>query len=131
MVLVGAYSVYPTLCPTPFLSSQDDGLMVLCALCQVWQHAICFGFLEETSVPNTHICIMCSKQHGRPTTDPSLVKLTHPELQVYPKALEMEMLEMINPPSLPGCTVCMCTSLPPTIVRSSVLVLQSALPLPL
>lgn len=56
--------------------------MVLCALCQVWQHAVCFGFLEETSVPNIHICIMCSKQHGRPATDPSLTKLPHSELQV-------------------------------------------------
>lgn len=61
--------------------NEDDGLMVLCALCQVWQHAVCFGFLEETSVPNIHICIMCSKQHGRPATDPSLTKLPHSELQ--------------------------------------------------
>ena len=56
--------------------------MVLCALCQVWQHAICFGFLEEKSVPNVHICILCSKEHGRHCTDPSLTSLAQEKLKV-------------------------------------------------
>lgn len=56
--------------------------MVLCALCQVWQHAICFGFLEEKSVPNVHICILCSKEHDRLCTDPSLTSLAQAKLKV-------------------------------------------------
>lgn len=56
--------------------------MVLCALCQVWQHAICFGFLEEKSVPHVHICILCSKEHVRHCTDPSLTSLAQAKLKV-------------------------------------------------
>lgn len=56
--------------------------MVLCAVCQVWQHAVCFGFLEEESVPDQHVCILCAKQQGRPCTDPSLVSLNSSQLQV-------------------------------------------------
>lgn len=56
--------------------------MVLCALCQVWQHAVCFGFLQEESVPEQHVCILCSRQHDKLCTDPSLTTLKQPQLQV-------------------------------------------------
>lgn len=56
--------------------------MVLCAVCQVWQHAVCFGFLEEELVPEQHICILCAKEKGVRCTDPSLTPLKPPQLQV-------------------------------------------------
>ena len=34
--------------------------MILCAECNVWQHAICFALLSEEDVPETHICVQCS-----------------------------------------------------------------------
>ena len=42
---------------------QDDGLMVLCAACDVWQHALCFALLSESEVPETHICVQCAQVH--------------------------------------------------------------------
>lgn len=43
------------------MTIQDDGLMVLCAVCDVWQHALCFALLSEKDVPETHICVECSQ----------------------------------------------------------------------
>ena len=40
----------------------DDGLMVLCAVCNTWQHALCFALLTEEDVPETHICASCSQK---------------------------------------------------------------------
>ena len=37
--------------------------MVLCAECNVWQHAVCFALLSEDEVPETHICVQCSQVH--------------------------------------------------------------------
>ena len=42
-------------------SAQDDGLMIKCGICKLWQHAICFGFLDEEAVPDLHVCTVCSK----------------------------------------------------------------------
>ena len=41
--------------------AQDDGLMIKCGICKLWQHAICFGFLDEEAVPDLHVCRVCSK----------------------------------------------------------------------
>ena len=45
-------------------SPQDDGLMVLCAGCNLWQHAVCFTLLAEEDVPETHICAQCAQQQA-------------------------------------------------------------------
>ena len=61
--------------------------MVLCGYCDKWQHAVCFGLLHESQVPQLHVCEQCAKvcHHGglpvsdgswqvkgEPCTDPSL-----------------------------------------------------------
>lgn len=33
--------------------------MILCGICHKWQHAACFGLLEEETVPELHVCEMC------------------------------------------------------------------------
>ena len=55
---------------------QDDGLMVLCGGCGMWQHAVCFGLLSEGAVPQLHTCEQCP-----PCTDPSLSSLSPTHLQ--------------------------------------------------
>ena len=44
---------------------QDDGLMILCGVCGVWQHGVCFGLLEEEEVPQVHICEKCAQVSAR------------------------------------------------------------------
>ena len=73
--------------PLPLLHthSQDDGLMILCGLCKVWQHAVCFALLTEEEVPELHICEQCSSDQegeGQPCTDPFLQFLSPVALQV-------------------------------------------------
>ncbi|TGZ59909.1 hypothetical protein CRM22_008833 [Opisthorchis felineus] len=41
--------------------NKDDGVMILCDGCGMWQHAVCFRILEETDVPSSHICEKCSE----------------------------------------------------------------------
>ena len=75
---------------------QDDGLMVLCGVCNVWQHAICFGLLQEEDVPEFHVCEQCaqsvddksqgsigSQTAGYKCTDPFLQFLSPVALQVH------------------------------------------------
>ncbi|XP_070557964.1 uncharacterized protein [Ptychodera flava] len=40
--------------------NEEDGLMINCEACNYWQHAICFGMLEEDEVPDVHICDLCA-----------------------------------------------------------------------
>ena len=61
---------------------QDDGLMVLCGVCQVWQHAVCYCLLQENDVPDLHICVACSKKGRGTCTDTSLVSFNKTRLQV-------------------------------------------------
>ncbi|EGG23328.1 PHD zinc finger-containing protein [Cavenderia fasciculata] len=37
----------------------DQGLMIQCEKCDVWQHAICFGIQKENSVPKHYYCELC------------------------------------------------------------------------
>ena len=39
---------------------QDEGLMVLCGICNQWQHAACFGLREQGDVPELHVCELCA-----------------------------------------------------------------------
>ena len=50
-----------TLCPCGIM--EDDGLMILCASCNTWQHATCFGIINSSEAPLTHYCIECSKKY--------------------------------------------------------------------
>ena len=50
-----------SLSPPSLSLLQDDGLMVLCGVCNVWQHAICFGLLQEEDVPEFHVCEQCAQ----------------------------------------------------------------------
>jgi len=55
--------------------------MVLCAHCNTWQHAICYGLLSEDVVPEQHICDKCS-DNDQPCTDPFLQYLSPVAIQV-------------------------------------------------
>ena len=59
--------------------------MVLCAVCDVWQHAICFALLSENDVPETHICVQCSQVSMR--------------LVSYPDRLKIRGEENVSPPN--------------------------------
>ena len=34
--------------------------MILCGVCDFWQHAICFGVLKQEEAPEFHVCVDCS-----------------------------------------------------------------------
>ena len=40
---------------------QDDGLMIVCDICSLWQHAVCFCILDEEHAPEEHVCDACAK----------------------------------------------------------------------
>uniref|UniRef100_T2M9R3 HORMA domain-containing protein 1 n=1 Tax=Hydra vulgaris TaxID=6087 RepID=T2M9R3_HYDVU len=52
--------------------NEDDGLMILCASCNTWQHATCFAILKPDEAPDTHYCVDCSKNNGFNCTDQRL-----------------------------------------------------------
>lgn len=57
--------------------NEDDGLMIVCDVCNTWQHAVCFCILNEESAPEEHICDTCAKIEGnqKKATDPYLTEL--------------------------------------------------------
>lgn len=58
--------------------NEDDGLMVLCAICKYWQHGLCFCIKEENEAPEHHVCDVCADRDDpmKQPTDPHLYKLT-------------------------------------------------------
>ncbi|KAK6191928.1 hypothetical protein SNE40_003501 [Patella caerulea] len=58
--------------------NEDDGLMILCAVCKFWQHGVCFQILDEDVAPVEHICDVCNQPGvaGKEPTDHSLVGMT-------------------------------------------------------
>ncbi|CAH1786348.1 unnamed protein product [Owenia fusiformis] len=40
--------------------NEDDGLMILCAVCHYWQHGVCFLITLEEDAPERHICNSCA-----------------------------------------------------------------------
>eukprot|EP00794_Sanderia_malayensis_P007678 gene7678-8514_t len=61
--------------------NEDDGMMILCAACEAWQHAVCFAILESEQAPTSHICVSCSmKFETHRCTDTTLEKLSDSEL---------------------------------------------------
>ena len=79
--------------------------MVLCGVCNVWQHAICFGLLQEEDVPEFHVCEQCAQSAddksqgstcsqsgaggGHKCTDPFLQFLSPVALQVHVRVCKM------------------------------------------
>ena len=54
---------------------EDDGIMILCALCKTWQHAVCYGIIDADAVPETHHCVDCAQRFTYATcTDPKLIE---------------------------------------------------------
>lgn len=51
--------IYDVRCPCGV--HKDDGVMIVCDGCGMWQHAVCFRILEEADVPTSHICEHCSE----------------------------------------------------------------------
>lgn len=68
-------------CPCGY--NKDEGLMILCGLCNIWQHAACFGLLCEDDVPELHICDLCAQIPSNPCTDPFLPSLDAVPLQAH------------------------------------------------
>lgn len=58
--------------------NEDDGLMILCAICNVWQHGVCFLVQNETDAPTQHICEICGEpgNQDKVPTDPYLNTLS-------------------------------------------------------
>ncbi len=105
--------VIPLLSPPPPLCCQDDGLMVLCGVCQVWQHSICFSLLDMEVVPDLHICVQCSKKGNKyKCTDPSLTKLNHTQLKVEEVLHVTTMIWSYLPSPLPPPACLSLASLP-------------------
>lgn len=66
----------------PCGNDEDDGLMILCGVCDHWQHAICFQILKHDEAPQFHVCVDCAKgEHSGKCTDSSLVNLNRIALQ--------------------------------------------------
>jgi len=89
----------------PCLVNEDDGLMVLCSVCNNWQHAVCFKILEEIAAPERHVCNLCCGPDSDPT-DPELAGIQESEAQMIclwrrtlAACLELEV-NHINPPEL-------------------------------
>ena len=35
--------------------------MILCGVCDTWQHAVCFRILKQEEAPEFHVCVDCSE----------------------------------------------------------------------
>ncbi|OWF50585.1 HORMA domain-containing protein 1-like [Mizuhopecten yessoensis] len=57
---------------------EDDGLMILCAICNAWQHGVCFLVQSENDAPTRHICDICGEpgNQEKEPTDPYLNTLS-------------------------------------------------------
>lgn len=66
----------------PCGNDEDEGLMILCGVCNNWQHAVCFGVLKQEEAPEFHVCVDCPKgAYSGKCTDSSLVNLNTVALQ--------------------------------------------------
>ncbi|GAA5960528.1 hypothetical protein JCM8115_003209 [Rhodotorula mucilaginosa] len=45
---------------------EDDGAMICCSTCEVWKHAICYGFgdARDSSIPDVFVCYHCRAEKG-------------------------------------------------------------------
>ncbi|GAA6000946.1 hypothetical protein JCM10207_007337 [Rhodosporidiobolus poonsookiae] len=44
----------------------DDGAMICCGTCDVWKHAVCYGYttLDDTRIPDDFVCYTCRARAG-------------------------------------------------------------------
>ncbi|XP_048728230.2 HORMA domain-containing protein 1-like [Ostrea edulis] len=58
--------------------NEDDGLMVMCAICKYWQHGLCFCIKDEQEAPEHHVCDVCADTDDpiKQPTDLYLYKLS-------------------------------------------------------
>ncbi|KAL4222153.1 HORMA domain-containing protein 1 [Mactra antiquata] len=72
---------YEVKCPCGV--NKDDGLMVLCSVCKMWQHGVCFVIIDQDDAPEQHLCDICAKNGDCDVepTDPYLSTLTSIEVQ--------------------------------------------------
>merc|ERR1719193_2588384 len=43
-----------------------DGVMIVCGVCDTWQHGICYGvFPDQRHRLRGHVCLRCVKETGR------------------------------------------------------------------
>ena len=82
--------------------------MVLCAHCNTWQHAICYGLLSESLVPDQHTCDKCS-DNDKPCTDPFLQYLSPVAIQVTTILLTGHYAHMLQATCLWRRTLLACT----------------------
>ncbi|CAH1250842.1 HORMAD1 [Branchiostoma lanceolatum] len=63
--------------------NEDDGLMILCAVCDFWQHGVCFKVIREEDAPERHICDVCADTAtpDKYPTDPYLASLSPVKVQ--------------------------------------------------
>ncbi|KAI9299277.1 hypothetical protein BJ944DRAFT_56254 [Cunninghamella echinulata] len=43
----------------------DEGLMVQCDQCEVWQHCKCIGLEEEKDIPDQYYCELCRPENHK------------------------------------------------------------------
>lgn len=67
--------------------NEDDGLMIMCAVCKLWQHGVCFLIVDEDDAPENHVCDVCAKsgEANHEPTDDYLTEL--PSIQVQATCL--------------------------------------------
>lgn len=53
---------------------EDDGVMILCSYCGLWQHAVCYAITDPDDVPDNHCCVACAVKHNTNCTDAELSK---------------------------------------------------------
>lgn len=63
--------------------NEDDGLMIMCAVCKFWQHGVCFLVVDEDDAPDNHVCDVCAKvgEPGKEPTDCYLTELSSIQVQ--------------------------------------------------
>ncbi|KAK7099160.1 HORMA domain-containing protein 1-like isoform X2 [Littorina saxatilis] len=62
--------------------NEDDGLMIVCDVCNCWQHAVCYRILDEEHAPEEHTCDTCVREDKtKRATDPYLKELNTFQVQ--------------------------------------------------
>ncbi|GJN88507.1 hypothetical protein Rhopal_001473-T1 [Rhodotorula paludigena] len=43
---------------------EDDGAMICCSTCDIWKHAVCYGFdsIDDQRIPDVFVCYRCEAQ---------------------------------------------------------------------
>lgn len=69
----------------------NDGYMICCDKCNVWQHIACMG-LNQDNIPHTYLCELCSPRKMNYKKAKLLQKGIKMELKVKSKKLNTEVV---------------------------------------